>query len=438
MLKEILQKNKVEISKALEDMHGYDLAQSFLELSDEEKLKLYEIITDDLLAEIVSYLDPEIGALVLQDFDISKQKNLIESMQPDDAVDIIQEMDKDEQQALLSVLDHEDDVLSLIQYEEDETGSAMTNLMIKLSLDLDVKQATKQVIKQAPNVETISTLFVVDEHMHFLGVVPLKKLLKAKLPATIKDIYEEYPYVYDKDPVFETISKIRNYAIYEIPVLDDQQRLIGIITLDDALDIYEEEAQEDFEKLAALPETTDLNVFKTAMHRIPWLIMLLVISIPISLVTSMFEEILAAVAVLIIFQPLISGSAGNVATQTLAVTLKMLSKNEEGIKKNSIREIITGIINGLAIGLVAFGITFLFTTINSSLTDIPLTIAFVVGLSLWLTVLFAPLIAIVVPLTLKLIKVDPAVASGPFITTIIDISAISLYFGLATLLIGGV
>jgi magnesium transporter len=438
MLKDILLKSKTQILKDLEEIHGYDLAQSFVELSDEEKTRLYEIASDDTLAEIVSYLDPEVGALVLQDFDLNKQKELIESMEPDDAVDIIQEMDKDEQQALLSMLDDEDDVLSLIQYEDDETGSAMTNLMIKLSLDIDVKQATKLVIKQAPDVETISTLFVVDQANIFLGIVSLKKLLKAKTPSTIKDIYEEYPYVYDKDPIVETISKIRNYGIYEIPVLDENQRLLGIVTLDDALDIYEEEAQEDFEKLAALPETTDKNVFKTAMHRIPWLLMLLAVSIPISLVTSMFEEILAAVAVLIIFQPLISGSAGNVATQTLAVTLKMLSKNESGITKNSIREIITGLINGLVIGLIAFGITFLFTTINSSLTDIPLTIAFVVGLSLWLTVLIAPLIAIIVPLTLKLIKIDPAVASGPFITTIIDISAISLYFGLATLLIGGV
>jgi magnesium transporter len=166
--------------------------------------------------------------------------------------------------------------------------------------------------------------------------------------------------------------------------------------------------------------------------------MLLVISIPISLVTSLFKEIITAVAILVIFQPLISGSAGNVATQTLAVTLRMLSKNEEGIKKNSYREIITGMINGLIIGVLAFVITLIFTTINPSAATSPLSIAFVVGLSLWLTVLVAPIIAVSIPLILKLIKVDPAVASGPFITTLIDISAISLYFGLATLLLGGV
>ncbi len=437
MLKDILQKDKKQILVELEEIHGYDLAQSFLELSYDEKEKLYTIVNNDMLAEIVSYLEPEMGASILQEFDLVKQKDLIENMEPDDAVDIIQEMDKEDQEALISVLDNQNEVLSLIQYDDDETGSAMTNLVIKLKADLDVKQATKIVIKEAPDVETISTLFVVDEADKFLGIVTLKRLLKAKVPTTINELIEEHPYVYDIDPIIETISKIRNYAIYEMPVLDEYQRLLGIVTLDDALDIYEEEAQEDFEKLAALPETKDKNVFKTAMHRIPWLLMLLAISIPISLVTSMFEEILAAVAVLIIFQPLISGSAGNVATQTLAVTLKMLAKNEQGIAKNSIREIVTGMINGLVIGIIAFCVTFIFTSINDSLTDIPLTIAFVVGLSLWLTVLVAPIIAVIVPITLKLIKVDPAVASGPFITTIIDISAISLYFGLATLLLGG-
>lgn len=438
MLKDVLQENKKQVKAYLENIHGYDLAQSFLELSEEEKEKLYTVITDEKLADLVAYLDSEIGAQILAAFDLSKQKNLIDFMDPDDAADIILELEDEDQEALIQTLDKESDVLSLIQYEEDQTGSAMTNLVVKLEISMDVKKATKKVIQEAPEVETISTLFVVDEENKFLGVVDLKKLLKAKIPLTVKDIFEEHPYVFDKDPIIDTISKIRNYAIYEMPVVDDEMYLLGIVTLDDALDIYEEEAKEDFEMLAALPETTESGVIKTALHRIPWLLMLLAISIPISLVTSLFQEIITAVAILVIFQPLISGSAGNVATQTLAVTLRMLSKNEEGIKKNSYREIVTGMINGLIIGLLAFVITLIFTTINPSVATSPLSIAFVVGLSLWLTVLVAPMIAVSIPLILKLIKVDPAVASGPFITTLIDISAISLYFGLATLLLGGV
>jgi magnesium transporter len=438
MLKDILNENKKQIQVYLEDIHGYDLAQSFLELDDEEKEKLYEVISNEKLAELVSYLDPDIGAQILTAFDIAKQKHLIGFMDPDDAADVILELAEQDQEALIQTLDKESDVLSLIQYDEDQTGSAMTSLVVKLDISMDVKKATKKVIKEAPDVETISTLFVVDEEGRFKGVVELKKLLKAKTPLTVKDIYEEHPYVFDKDSIIETISKIRNYAIYEMPVVDEDLRLLGIVTLDDALDIYEEEAKEDFEMLAALPETLETGIIKTALHRMPWLLMLLAISIPISLVTSLFEEIIATVAILVIFQPLISGSAGNVATQTLAVTLRMLSKNEEGIKHNSYREIVTGMINGLIIGIVAFLITLVFTTLNQSLVTSPFSIALVVGLSLWLTVLLAPVIAVSVPLILKLLRIDPAVASGPFITTLIDISAISLYFGLATLLLGGV
>ena len=438
MLKDVLKESKKQIKAYLDHIHGYDLAQSFLELSDDEKEKLYTVISNEKLADLVTYLDADIGAQIFAEFDLIKQKHLIDYMDPDDAADIILELEEEDQEALIQTLDKESDVLSLIQYNEDQTGSAMTNLVVKLDISMDVKKATKRVIQEAPEVETISTLFVVDENDKFIGIVDLKKLLKAKTPLTVKDIYEEHPYAFDKDPIIETISKIRNYAIYEMPVVDDEVHLLGIVTLDDALDIYEEEAKEDFEMLAALPETIESGVIKTALHRIPWLLMLLAISIPISLVTSLFEEIIAAVAILVIFQPLISGSAGNVATQTLAVTLRMLSKNEEGIKKNSYREIITGMINGLIIGVLAFVITLVFTTMSSSLMTNPLSIAFVVGLSLWLTVLIAPIIAVSIPLVLKLFKIDPAVASGPFITTLIDISAISLYFGLATLLLGGV
>lgn len=437
MLKEILLLDKKEMIEQLNDLHGYDMAQSFSELETEDKEKLIANISDEKLAELVSYLEVEEGAEILQNFDLLKQKQLVENMEPDDAVDIILELEKEEQEELLAILDESSDVLSLMSYDEDETGSAMTNLFITLIPDMDVKQATKKVIKEAPNVETISTLFVVDEDNHFLGTVPLKKLLKAKVPLTVREIMDDQPFVYDNDPISETISKIRNYAIYSIPVVDSQQKLLGIVTLDDALDIYEEQAQEDFEKLSALPETIERTAFKTAMHRIPWLIMLIIIAIPISFVTSRFEEILTTVAILIIFQPLIADSAGNVATQTLAVTLKMFAKNEKGMLKNSFREVLTGMINGFVIGLAAFVVTFIFSSVNSSLSHIALRLAFVVGLTLWSTMILASIVASIVPITLKWLKVDPAAASGPFITTVMDIFTITLYFTLATLMLGG-
>jgi len=438
MLKEMIEKESKQVIKEyLKDVHAHDLAELFSELTDDEKDKIYGLLTDEKLAELVSYLELEDAAEVLQDFDIDRQKQIVEMMEPDDAADIIQELETDEQEELLAALGETSDVAQLIDYNEDETGSAMTNLVVVLTPDMEVKQATKKVIQDARDVETINTLFIVDENQLFLGIVPLKKLIKAKTPCFISELVEQSPSVKDTDSITQTLEAISNYGIFEMPVCDENHKLLGMITLDDALDIYEEEAQEDFERLSGLPETVERNPFKTALHRVPWLLLLLAISVPIAMVTSHYESVITAAAILVIFQPLISGSAGNVATQTLAVTLKMFSTNEKGFLKNSIREILTGMLNGLVIGSIAFGTTFAFATLNASLAIEPVQIAFVVGISLWLTIFVAPIIAITIPSILRIVKIDPAIASGPFITTLIDLTALSIYFGLATFVFGG-
>lgn len=438
MLKELILNNDKKILKEyLDDIHAHDLSELFVELTPEERQKVYTLINNEKLAEVVSYMEADDAAEILVEFDLEKQKELVEMMEPDDAADIIQELEDEEQEELISILGEESDIVQLISYDEDETGSAMTSLFVVITPEMDVKQATKKVIKEAADVESINTIFVTDENHHYLGAVPLKKLLKAKTPLAVSEIIEEHPYAFDKDPIEETVQKIRNYATYEMPIVNENMELLGMLTLDDALDIYQEEAQEDFEKLAGLPETIeDSTAIRTALHRLPWLLTLVVISVPIALVTHAFEEVLATVALLIIFQPLILDSAGNVATQTLAVTLKMFATNEKGLLKNSYREILTGMMNGFAIGLVAFIMTIVFAQLNSSLAQNPLQIAFVVGLSLWLTLIIAPIVAILIPLTIRALKFDPAAASGPFITTVIDVAALFIYFGLAGLMLG--
>ena len=438
MLKELILNNDKKILKEyLDDIHAHDLSELFVELSPEERQKVYTLINNEKLAEVVSYMEADDAAEILVEFDLEKQKELVEMMEPDDAADIIQELEEDEQEELISILGEESDIVQLISYDEDETGSAMTSLFVVVTPEMDVKQATKKVIKEAADVESINTIFVTDENNHYLGAVPLKKLLKAKTPLEVSEIIEEHPYAFDKDPIEETVQKIRNYATYEMPIVNENMELLGMMTLDDALDIYQEEAQEDFEKLAGLPETIeDSTALRTALHRLPWLLTLVLISVPIALVTHAFEEVLATVALLIIFQPLILDSAGNVATQTLAVTLKMFATNEKGLLKNSYREILTGMMNGFAIGLIAFIMTIVFAQLNSSLAQNPLQIAFVVGLSLWLTLIISPIVAILIPLTIRALKFDPAAASGPFITTVIDVAALFIYFGLAGLMLG--
>lgn len=440
MLKELIAQQDFKTLKLfLEDIHAHDLAILFSDLSDAEKDSVYAYLSNEKLAELVSYLEVEEAAEILTEFDLEKQVELVEMMEPDDAVDIILELDLEEKEELLDKLSADSDIKELIHYDDDETGSAMTNLYIVVNSSMDVKEATKKVIKEADEVESINTIFVQDDTQKYVGSIPLKALLKAKTPLNVCDIIIDYPFAYDKDPITKTIQSIRNYGIYEMPVINEQHELLGMITLDDALDIYQEEAQEDFEKFTALPEYEEaMGPMRTAFHRLPWLLSLLVISFPIALVTREFEHVLAAVAILIVFQPLILDSAGNVATQTLAVTLKMLSSHETGMFKNAMREIVTGIINGFVIGFIAFVMTNVFAMLNTSLTTEPLLISFVVGFSLWLTVALAPLIAFIIPVTIHTLKLDPAAASGPFITTLIDVAALFIYFGLATIMLGGI
>ncbi|PKK96609.1 MAG: hypothetical protein CVV58_05500, partial [Tenericutes bacterium HGW-Tenericutes-3] len=267
MLKEMIEnESKQVIKEYLKDVHAHDLAELFIELTDEEKDKVYSLLTDEKLAELVSYLEVDDAAEVLQDFDIDKQIQIVEMMEPDDAADIISELEDDEQEELLKALGESSDVAQLIEYDEDETGSAMTTLMVILTPEMEVKKATKKVIQDAGDVESINTLFIVDENHKFLGVVPLKKLIKAKTPCLISELIEQSPFVTDTDSITQTLEAINNYAIFEMPVCDLEHKLVGMITLDDALDIYQEEAQEDFERLSGLPETVERNPFKTALH----------------------------------------------------------------------------------------------------------------------------------------------------------------------------
>lgn len=439
MLKEMIKNlTDKELLQVLEDLHAHDLSEMYLELEEESKERVKNLLTDDKYAELISYLNLEDGVELFSDLDFDKQIQIAEIMEPDDAVDIIQELEVEERLEIIKHLDVDSDIIPLIKYEDDDTGSAMTNQVVVINPDMDVKEATKKTIKEAPDVETISTIFVTDRNGRFLGIIPLIKLLKAKTPLLVEAIIEDSPYVYDFDPIEKSISAINNYSIYEMPVLDDDDKLLGMITLDDALDIYQEEAQEDYEKLASLPETQDHGLLRTALRRFPWLFILIVLTIPISLVTSYFEDIIATVALLIIFQPLILDSAGNIATQTLAVTLKMLSTEEEGLLKNSLREMLTGVINGFFIAVVAIVTTLVFARINPNLGANTSKIALVVGSSLWIAIAISPIVAILIPLGLKKIKVDPAIASGPFITTICDIFALLVYFGLASMMLGGI
>ena len=435
---ELLKLSEKELKKEIKNMHPYDLAQIIEHMELEDQIKIYELLDSETKSEVMSYLEVDDAVELFNTLELDDQKEVLETMEPDDAVNIVEELEETEKNQILEMLDQPEEMIELLGYLEDVAGAYMTNDYIHLTPEMDVKEATKYLIKQADQVETINTLFVVEkETNHYLGVIPFKKLIKAKSPLTVNDLIEEVPYYYDQDPIEKVIKAMRQYSIYETPILNKNQELIGMITMDDALDIYQEEAQEDYEKLAALPETEKNSpILRTALRRLPWLVVLLILSIPIAYLTTMFEEVLAVATVLALFQPLILDAGGDVATQTLAVTLISINNPKGEPLKNGGKEILTGIINGFVMGVLAFVTTYIILWAMQS--DHLIAFSFVVSISLWITVSFGPVIGLFVPYLLNKMKFDPAVASGPFITTLIDIISLIIFFGLATVILQGV
>lgn len=429
----IKRKDQKLLLQHLEKMHPYDIAEEVKGLSEEEKDLFYSLLSEEEIARIIAFMEPEEAADVIDDFDFERQKNIMDTLELDDAADIIVHMDNEEE--LIHALENEEHISKVLDYDDQEVGAHMSDSFISLNLGMDIKAATKKVIKEAGEVSINNHIFIVDEEKKFKGIVELRDLVKTKAPAYIDDIIKLSPHVLSNDNVEEAIHKLKDYSLYEMPVLNKELELIGILTIDDAIDIYHEESVDDFEKLSALPDTKTKGIVKSALKRLPWLVLLLALSLPIAIVTTRFEEVITTVAVLAIFQPLILDAGGDVASQTLAVTLRILSKKDsKKALKNGGKEILAGLINGIALGLVAGVVSFIIAKVLK--VEQPLNVSLVVFISLALTVAIGPIFGLFIPLILKKMKIDPAVASSPFITTLIDITSVIIYFGCATLLLG--
>ena len=451
MIKKILEENltKKEFQKRIDEMYPHDIATDIMELEFAERERLYHFLTNEQIAEIVSYLDPEIAADILEEFDLEKQTEIFDEMTVDDVVDILQAYDDEEMRdELIETLEDVEDIKEYIQYTDDEVGAYMTNEFVSIKPQMDVKEATTALIKQAPEAESINTLFVVDDNELFLGIVNLKALVKARSPKLVEEIMIKSPTVNDESLITEAVYDMKNYELYELPVINEENQLLGILTLDDILDVAVEEAQEDFEKLAALPSSDkNRSWVKTALYRLPWLLILMIISIPLISFSQLMTAALGGIAILVFFQPLMLDSPGNVSTQTLAVALKAISNEGKMKGKDVWKEIISGLVTGLILGLTAFVVAFIFVLISkptlpnpTTLSDaeIGLIFAGILGGSLTIVVSAASFLAIGIPHLLKLFRIDPAVASGPFITTVIDLFSALVYFGLATIILRGV
>ena len=433
---------QAELAEKLSDYHENDLADALTVLTPEERQKVYTTLGVDTVAEIFSYLDD--AEPYLKELDPERAARVISHMDSDDAVDALDDLEEDDKAKIVHQLDKDaaDDVKLLLSYHEDEIGSCMTTNYICIRRDMTIRQAMSELVKQAGENDNISTLYVVDENEHFYGAIDLKDLIIARAEESLESlIVRSYPYVTDREQISDCIDRIVDYAERSLPVLNDAGKLVGIITSSDVVELVDDEMGDDYAKLGGLTGEEDLNenVFESVKKRLPWLIALLFLGMLVSSVVGAFESVVAVLPVVICFQSMVLDMAGNVGTQSLAVTIRVLMDEELGAKEKRklvAKESKAGMFNGLLLGALAVAFLGVYVRLFKGYAPAQaFLISFCVGVALLLSMIVSSLVGTLVPMFFKKIKVDPAVASGPLITTINDLVAVVIYYGLAWVLL---
>lgn len=431
-----------ELLDKISDYHENDIAEAFELLSENERKKLYPVLGAEQVAEIFTYIeDPDryIGEL-----DIDKAALVISYMDSDDAVDVLDELDESTKDKLVGLLDAESsrDIKMIQSYSEDEIGSMMTTNFVVIKNTLTIRQAMRELVKQAGENDNISTVYVTDDEDKFYGAIDLKDLIVARENDSLEDIIStSYPYVRDKEIVSECIEQIKDYAEDSIPVVTDEQMLIGVITSQDIVELVDDEMGEDYAKLAGLTSEEDLQEtsLESIKKRLPWLIILLFMGMGVSSVVGIFETVVAVLPIVMCFQSLILDMAGNVGTQSLAVTIRVLVDENLTSKQKMhlvIKEMKVGFLNGMLLGVLAFIFIGLYVWIfKKNAVWSAFAISGCVGFSLMVAMVISSLVGTLIPMFFHKIKIDPAVASGPLITTVNDLVAVVTYYGLAWLLL---
>lgn len=428
----------------LEGYHGNDIAQAMDELSERERVKLYRICTAEMLAEAFEYLDEDKAGLYLSEMDIKKAAQLVSELEADTAVHILSELERQKRGLVIEMLpeDIRRDIELVSSFDEDEIGSRMTTNCIVVRENLSVSRAMEELVRQAEENDNISTIFVTDADGAFYGAVDLKELITAKNKGSLEDlIITSFPYVYAHETIDECIEKLKDYSEDSIPVLDNANRLLGVITSQSLVEVVDDEMGEDYARLAGLIAEEDLNepLLKSMKKRLPWLVALFGLGIVVSAVVSAFEQVVAQLTLIMAFQSLILDMSGNVGTQSLAVTIRVLMDENLTFQQKLrlvLKESRVGLCNGLLLGLISIVFVGLFIMLFKHKDFLfSFAVSGCIGVALLLAMLISSTVGTLIPLFFKKIKVDPAVASGPLITTVNDLVAVVTYYGLSWVLL---
>ncbi|MBM7693004.1 magnesium transporter [Peribacillus deserti] len=419
------------------EMHPYDQAKFFGQLEEELRSKVYHYLSPEEMAALFENLksEEEEYSDFLSEMSPAYAADMLSEMYADDAVDVLNELDKEQAISYLTIMDKEAaaEIKELLHYEEYTAGSIMTTEYVAIAANQTVRSAMYILKNEAPEAEIIYYLFVIDEDKKLVGVISLRDLIVADDDTMIHEIMSERVVAVSVSEDQEEVArKMRDYDFLAMPVVDFQNHLMGIITIDDIVDVMEEEASEDYSKLAGMPDMdhADKGAFSAAKKRLPWLVILLFLGMFTASLIGRFEDTLNQKAILAVFMPLIAGMAGNTGTQALAVVVRGIATGDlrtESKWKLIAKEGGTGLLIGLSCGVLVTFVVYFWQN--------DFYLGLLVGTAIIATLFVATLAGSLIPLIMHKMNIDPAVASGPFITTINDIISVLIYFGMATLFI---
>ncbi len=426
--------------KQLDDYHGSDVAAVIENLNVGERKKLYRICNAEMLAEAFEHLDEDVAGEYLNEMDLKKAADVVSELETDSAAAILHEIEKGKRALIIEAVDPDvrRDIKLIASFDEDEIGSRMTTNCIVIRENLTVKQAMSELVRQAEENDNITTLFAVDESDEFYGAIDLKDLITARADRPLEElIATSFPYVYAHETIDDCIERLKEYSEASIPVLDNRNRFLGVITSQSLIEVVDDEMGDDYAKLAGLIAEEDLKepLIRSMKKRLPWLLALLGLGILVSSVVGVFEQVVASLTMIMAFQSLILDMSGNVGTQSLAVTIRVLMDENLSARQKLMlvgKETRVGFFNGLLLGVISIIFVGLYIMLFKH-KDLMFSFAVsgCIGVALILAMAISSAVGTLIPMFFKKIKVDPAVASGPLITTINDLVAVVTYYGLS-------
>ena len=435
----IAERNEEAARTELADLHPADIAELYQQLDLEEEEFLYKLLDDEIAADVLMELDEDDRRKLLKEMPAEEiARQFIENLDTDDAVDIIQELDEEDRDKILSHIDDVEqagDIIDLLKYDEDTAGGLMGTEMIVVNENWSMPECIKQMRMQAEDMDEVYYVYVVDNEDRLRGTLPLKKLITHPSVSKIRHVMETDPVAVKADtPIDDVALDFEKYDLVAMPVVDSIGRLLGRITVDDVMDKVRDSSERDYQLASGLSGDveSDDKLFAQTKARLPWLLIGMVGGICNSVILGRFEGGFVVDPALALFIPLIGGTGGNVGTQSSAIVVQGLANGSLDIKKSTrqlLKELGVGLLNGSIIALLVFLYNFFTLGSGHQVTTIA------VSASIFCVVMFASVFGTFVPLTLEKFKIDPAIATGPFISITNDIIGMLIYMSISSWLI---